>query len=80
VSFRAGKRDGMPVAVLSEDKNEIVFSIEDNAVNNFKPSIIGGSIDGKWIMLLMVPVPAATLHWQKLCRTAFMRAPFICSS
>jgi hypothetical protein len=48
VSFRAGKRDGMPVPVLLKDKNEILFSIEDNAVNTFKPSIIRGSIDGKW--------------------------------
>ncbi|CAN5533463.1 hypothetical protein BH11BAC5_BH11BAC5_38400 [soil metagenome] len=48
VSFRAGKRDGMPVPVLLKDKNEILFSIEDNAVNNFKPSIIRGSIEGKW--------------------------------
>ncbi|MCA1482081.1 sialidase family protein, partial [Bradyrhizobium sp. NBAIM08] len=29
VSFRAGKRDGMPVPVLLKDKNEILFSIED---------------------------------------------------
>jgi hypothetical protein len=48
VSFRAGKRDGMPVPILLKDKNEILFSIEDNAVNTFKPSIIRGSIDGKW--------------------------------
>lgn len=48
VSFRAGKRDGMPVPVLSIDKNDILFSIEDNATGPFKPAIVTSSIKDNW--------------------------------
>jgi hypothetical protein len=49
VSFRAGKRDGMPSPVLLKNQNEIVFSIEDNGVNNeFKPYIIRNTIAENW--------------------------------
>jgi hypothetical protein len=48
VSFRAGHRDGMPVPILLKGKNEIVFSIEDNAGATFKPSIIRNSITQNW--------------------------------
>ncbi len=52
VSFRAGKRDGMPVPILLKEKNEILFSIEDNGAVDFKPSIIRTTIDGKWTELV----------------------------
>ena len=48
VSFRKGRRDGMPVPILLKATNELLFSIEDNAVGEFKPSIIRTGIDGKW--------------------------------
>ena len=48
VSFRKGRRDGMPVPILLKATNELLFSIEDNAVGAFKPSIIRTGIDGKW--------------------------------
>ena len=48
VSFRTGKRDGMPVPILLKEKNEILFSIEDNAVGQFKPSIIRTTIEANW--------------------------------
>jgi len=48
VSFRAGRRDGMPVPILLKDKNEILFSIEDNGVGEFKPSIIRTTIADNW--------------------------------
>lgn len=49
VSFRAGSRDGMPSPILLKNKNEIVFSIEDNGVNNqFKPYIIRNTIAENW--------------------------------
>lgn len=49
VSFRAGKRDGMPSPILLKNQNEIVFSIEDNGVENqFKPYIIRNSIAENW--------------------------------
>ncbi|MDP3681815.1 MAG: exo-alpha-sialidase [Flavobacterium sp.] len=49
VSFRAGKRDGMPSPILLKNQNEIVFSIEDNSIENqFKPYIIRNSITENW--------------------------------
>ena len=49
VSFRSGKRDGMPSPILLKNQNEIVFSIEDNGVNNqFKPYIIRNTISENW--------------------------------
>ncbi|TRX28899.1 hypothetical protein FNW25_03855 [Flavobacterium franklandianum] len=49
VSFRAGKRDGMPSPILLKNQTEIVFSIEDNGVDNqFKPYIIRNSITENW--------------------------------
>jgi hypothetical protein len=48
VSFRPGHRDGMPVPIILKGKNEIVFSIEDNAGASFKPSIIRNSINQNW--------------------------------
>ncbi|HEX9150988.1 MAG TPA: exo-alpha-sialidase, partial [Flavobacterium sp.] len=49
VSFRAGKRDGMPSPILLKKQTEIVFSIEDNGVDNqFKPYIIRNSISENW--------------------------------
>lgn len=48
VSFRTGSRDGMPVPLLLEDKNEIIVAIEDNGETTFKPYIIRSSIDNSW--------------------------------
>lgn len=48
VSFRAGNRDGMPVPLLLQNGNEIVFSIEDNGSGNFKPYTIRSSIADNW--------------------------------
>jgi GH43 family beta-xylosidase len=48
VSFRAGKRDGMPVPLLLRNGKEIVFSIEDNGFTNFKPYIIRNSLENNW--------------------------------
>lgn len=49
VSFRAGKRDGMPSPILLKNQNEIVFSIEDNGIENqFKPYIIRNTISENW--------------------------------
>lgn len=49
VSFRAGKRDGMPSPILIKNKTEIVFAIEDNgSENTFKPYIIRNLITDNW--------------------------------
>jgi len=47
-SFRPNYRDGMPVPILLKGTNEILFSIEDNANGQFKPSIIRNSINQNW--------------------------------
>jgi hypothetical protein len=48
VSFRAGKRDGMPVPVLLQDKSSIVVAIEDNGINTFKPYTVRSSVADNW--------------------------------
>jgi len=48
VSFRAGKRDGMPVPLLLNNGKEIVFAIEDNGFDTFKPYIIRNTIKDNW--------------------------------
>jgi hypothetical protein len=48
VSFRASKRDGMPVPVLLNNKKEIAVAIEDNGDGNFKPYIITNSLAQNW--------------------------------
>jgi hypothetical protein len=48
VSFRAGKRDGMPVPVYLQNNKGIVIAIEDNAVNTFKPYIVHSSVENNW--------------------------------
>ena len=48
VSFRTGRRDGMPVPILLKGKNEIAFSIEDNFQTTFKPYIIRNALSDNW--------------------------------
>ncbi|MES2454581.1 MAG: family 43 glycosylhydrolase [Bacteroidota bacterium] len=48
VSFRAGKRDGMPVPVLLNNGKEIAFAIEDDGSGNFKPYIIKNTLTENW--------------------------------
>jgi hypothetical protein len=48
VSFRAGKRDGMPVPLLLKNGKDIVFAIEDNGFTNFKPYIVRNSLKNNW--------------------------------
>lgn len=46
VSFRAGFRDGMPVAV--HDGENIYVTIEDNVSGQFKPYIVSSPINNSW--------------------------------
>ncbi len=48
VSFRPGKRDGMPCPLLLKNGNNIVFSIEDNGFTNFKPYTIRSTVKNNW--------------------------------
>jgi len=46
VSFRKGRRDGMPVAV--HDGKEIYVTIEDNLSGQFKPYIVKSAVQDDW--------------------------------
>jgi len=48
VSFRATKRDGMPVPLLLNNGQDIAFAIEDNGTGNFKPYIIKNTLQENW--------------------------------
>jgi hypothetical protein len=64
VSYRAGKRDGMPVPVYLQDEKGIVLAIEDNGINGtFKPVIVHSGVSDNWTN----PVPANSPHrWHAL--------------
>lgn len=47
-SFTPGHRDGMPVPVILAGTTDILYSIEDNAGGQFKPSIIRNSFNQNW--------------------------------
>ena len=47
--FRPGRRDGMPVPLLLEDKGEILVAVEDNKKGEFKPSIYHEKITDNWV-------------------------------
>lgn len=76
VCFRAGKRDGMPVACLVGE--EIVVSVEDNRIGEFKPSVVRNPVDGCW----QSPVPADSPLREPALReplhdTIYAGAPYI---
>jgi hypothetical protein len=49
ISFRRGKRDGMPIPVLLENSKTIVCAIEDDGFNGeFKPVTIRTSLESNW--------------------------------
>ena len=78
VSFSPGHRDGMPVPIFLQKKNEIVFSIEDNSGGQFKPSIIRNAISQNWRQ----PVGASDAQRSyalasPLADTVYAGAPFL---
>ncbi|MGN0188877.1 MAG: exo-alpha-sialidase [Candidatus Cryptobacteroides sp.] len=84
VSYRTGKRDGMPVAIFLEKTGEIIVAIEDNGYpahqNRMQPSIIrtkdnweSGFVNGKSKMREY----ALETHLDKVDNAA---APYICKS
>lgn len=48
VSFRAGKRDGMPVPLLLQSGKDVVVAIEDNGDVDFKPYIVRSTLANAW--------------------------------
>lgn len=48
ISFRKESRDGMPVPLWLDKRNEVVLAIEDPGAKNFKPYIIRSAAGGAW--------------------------------
>lgn len=50
VSYRAGRRDGMPVPILLPKTQEIVVAIEDNgwSYNDFMPTTVRTTLQNNW--------------------------------
>ncbi len=48
VSFRAGRRDGMPAPLLLQNGRDIVVAIEDNGVGDFKPYTVRTTVSENW--------------------------------
>jgi len=57
VSFRAGKRDGMPVPLLLKGDQRIAVAIEDNGFVNFKPYIITNTLEENWQTTVLADSP-----------------------
>ena len=78
VSFRPGKRDGMPVPVLLRNKQEIAIAIEDNADGNFKPYIITNTLTQNWRQAVGGDDPGRRYALQeKIPREIYAGAPFL---
>ncbi len=78
VSFTPHHRDGMPVPLILQNKKQIVFSIEDNAIGQFKPSIIRNTFKQNWQQVIGINNPereSALLH--PLPDTVYAGAPFL---
>ena len=49
ISFRAGRRDGMPVPLVLEEGKGIAVAIEDNGLSGaFKPAIVHTALEDNW--------------------------------
>ncbi|MFT4093717.1 MAG: sialidase family protein [Niabella sp.] len=57
ISFRAGKRDGMPVPLLLKGNARIAVAIEDNGFVNFKPYIITNTLEENWQTTVLADSP-----------------------
>lgn len=52
ISFRKGSRDGMPVPIWLTNTKQVVLSIEDPGVGNFKPYTIRSGKNGEWTKVI----------------------------
>ncbi|MGC4234410.1 MAG: sialidase family protein [Niabella sp.] len=57
ISFRAGKRDGMPVPLLLKGDQRIAVAIEDNGFVNFKPYIVTNTLEENWKATVLADSP-----------------------
>ena len=78
VSFTPGHRDGMPVPIILKGSKEILFSIEDNAGGQFKPSIIRNSFSQNWKKTVGANDPERTYALTpRLPDTVYSGAPYL---
>jgi hypothetical protein len=76
VSFRGGRRDGMPVPVLLND--EIVVSIEDNNIDAFKPYTVRTKITDNWATPVLANSPQREYaSAQKVPDIVYQGAPYL---
>lgn len=78
VSFRPGKRDGMPVPLLLKNGKDIVVAIEDNAVNTFKPYILRNTLAENWAATIGAESPNRSYALsQRIGDELYAGAPYI---
>jgi len=76
VCFRAGRRDGMPIGRIIND--EIVVTIEDNKIGQFKPYTVRTKISDNWSQPVLADSP-----YRDYCLTnkvndnVYMGAPYL---
>lgn len=76
VSYRAGHRDGMPVARIIKD--EIVASIEDNHIDQFKPYTVRTKIADDWSVPVLADSPGRNYALsEKVADDIYMGAPYL---
>ncbi|RZF58903.1 sialidase family protein [Sphingobacterium corticibacterium] len=78
VSFRPGRRDGMPVPVLLNNGKDIVVAIEDNAIQTFKPYILRNSLEENWATTIGAESPNRSYALlQPVANEVYAGAPYI---
>ncbi|MGX5690892.1 sialidase family protein [Arcticibacter tournemirensis] len=76
VSFRKGRRDGMPVPVILG--NDIVVAIEDNKIGQFKPYTVRTPISKNWAVPVLADSPNRNYALDNLVAdTIYMGAPYL---
>jgi hypothetical protein len=76
VSFRANRRDGMPVALLVDD--EILVSVEDNNIDQFKPYIVRSTVSNNWSSPVLANSPNREYALKaKMPDAVYAGAPYI---
>lgn len=76
VSFRQNRRDGMPVAKIVKD--EIVVTIEDNNIDQFKPYTVRTKISDNWSSPVLANSPNRLIAFsEKVKDNVYMGAPYL---
>ena len=76
VSFRAERRDGMPVAARSD--RDIYLAIEDNKVGEFKPYILRSAVENSWQQTVTGESPQRWFALDSLqADSVYMGAPYL---